>query len=86
MREGGSEVALVGPVTVLSPPALQHHCTVPTYSCAVTALAIHPVTNNLVIAYADQQVGAIPVTAPVAMVPSPRLSLPRGSPAALPGL
>ncbi|NWQ84018.1 UTP4 protein, partial [Columbina picui] len=33
----------------------KHHCTVPTYSCAVTALAIHPVTNNLVIAYADQQ-------------------------------
>ncbi|XP_068812163.1 U3 small nucleolar RNA-associated protein 4 homolog [Struthio camelus] len=33
----------------------KHHCTVPTYSCAVTALAIHPVTNNLVIAYSDQQ-------------------------------
>ncbi|NWR79511.1 UTP4 protein, partial [Centropus unirufus] len=33
----------------------KHHCTVPTYSCAVSALAIHPVTNNLVIAYSDQQ-------------------------------
>ncbi|NXC21014.1 UTP4 protein, partial [Corythaeola cristata] len=33
----------------------EHHCTVPTYNCAVTALAIHPVTNNLVIAYSDQQ-------------------------------
>uniref|UniRef100_A0A8B9U7L6 Uncharacterized protein n=1 Tax=Anas zonorhyncha TaxID=75864 RepID=A0A8B9U7L6_9AVES len=39
--------------TRCAPP--QHHCTVPTYSCAVTALAIHPATNNLVIAYADQQ-------------------------------
>jgi len=59
------------------PPALQHHCTVPTYSCAVTALAIHPLTNNLVIAYSDQQVGALPVAALTA--PSPRLSAwPRG--------
>ncbi|XP_010214912.1 PREDICTED: cirhin [Tinamus guttatus] len=33
----------------------RHHCAVPKYSCAVTALAIHPLTNNLVIAYADQQ-------------------------------
>ncbi|KAF1449759.1 hypothetical protein FQV21_0010680, partial [Spheniscus demersus] len=33
----------------------KHHCMVPMYSCAVTALAIHPVTNNLVIAYSDQQ-------------------------------
>ncbi|PKU29634.1 hypothetical protein llap_20062 [Limosa lapponica baueri] len=41
--------------TACCPPALQHHCTVPTYNCAVTALAIHPVTNNLVIAYSDQQ-------------------------------
>lgn len=80
VREEGSEVVLVASVTVLSPPALQHHCTVPTYSCAVTALAIHPVTNNLVIAYADQQVGAIPVEAPVATVPSPRLSLASGLP------
>ena len=49
------------PLLLLSafcPPTLQHHCSVPTYSCAVTALAIHPVTNNLVIAYSDQQVGA----------------------------
>ncbi|NWU73673.1 UTP4 protein, partial [Pterocles burchelli] len=33
----------------------KHHCTVPTYDCAVSALAIHPDTNNLVIAYSDQQ-------------------------------
>lgn len=55
-------------------PALQHHCTVPTYNCAVTALAIHPVTNNLVIAYSDQQVGALPVAALMALLPSPWLS------------
>ncbi|XP_027502286.1 U3 small nucleolar RNA-associated protein 4 homolog [Corapipo altera] len=33
----------------------KHHCVVPTYSCAVSALAIHPSTNNLVVAYSDQQ-------------------------------
>lgn len=55
-------------------PALQHHCTVPMYSCAVTALAIHPVTNNLVIAYSDQQVGAVPV--PALMASGPSLCLP----------
>ncbi|KAM7100670.1 LOW QUALITY PROTEIN: U3 small nucleolar RNA-associated protein 4 homolog [Ciconia maguari] len=33
----------------------KHHCTVPVYGCAVTAIAIHPGTNNLVIAYSDQQ-------------------------------
>ncbi|XP_067392855.1 U3 small nucleolar RNA-associated protein 4 homolog [Emydura macquarii macquarii] len=32
------------------------HCTVPAYNCAVTALAIHPVTSNLVITHSDQQV------------------------------
>ncbi|XP_025975475.2 U3 small nucleolar RNA-associated protein 4 homolog [Dromaius novaehollandiae] len=42
-------------IHVYSLKRLKHHCTVPTYSCAVTALAIHPVTNNLVIAYSDQQ-------------------------------
>lgn len=40
-------------------PLLQHHCVVPNYDCAVSALAIHPSTNNLVIAYSDQQVGAL---------------------------
>lgn len=40
-------------------PLLQHHCVVPTYDCAVSALAIHPSTNNLVIAYSDQQVGSL---------------------------
>uniref|UniRef100_A0A803WF31 UTP4 small subunit processome component n=1 Tax=Ficedula albicollis TaxID=59894 RepID=A0A803WF31_FICAL len=33
----------------------KHHCMVPAYNCAVSALAIHPSTNNLVIAYSDQQ-------------------------------
>ncbi|XP_030138411.4 U3 small nucleolar RNA-associated protein 4 homolog [Taeniopygia guttata] len=33
----------------------KHHCMVPRYDCAVSALAIHPTTNNLVIAYSDQQ-------------------------------
>ncbi|XP_040427229.1 U3 small nucleolar RNA-associated protein 4 homolog [Cygnus olor] len=42
-------------IHVYSLKHFKHHCTVPTYSCAVTALAIHPATNNLVIAYADQQ-------------------------------
>ncbi|XP_063168846.1 U3 small nucleolar RNA-associated protein 4 homolog isoform X2 [Candoia aspera] len=32
------------------------HCTVPAYGCPVTALAIHPATNNLIITHSDQQV------------------------------
>ncbi|KAJ7312190.1 hypothetical protein JRQ81_006554 [Phrynocephalus forsythii] len=32
------------------------HCTVPSYDCPVTALAIHPGTNDLVVAHSDQQV------------------------------
>ncbi|KAK2530195.1 Cirh1a [Columba guinea] len=54
----GRWVAAVGgdwAIHIYSLKCFKHHCTVPTYSCAVTALAIHPVTNNLVIAYADQQ-------------------------------
>ncbi|OXB65092.1 hypothetical protein ASZ78_008375 [Callipepla squamata] len=43
-------------VHVYSLKHFKHHCTVPTYSCAVTALAIHPTTNNLVITYSDQQI------------------------------
>ncbi|XP_062442273.1 U3 small nucleolar RNA-associated protein 4 homolog [Rhea pennata] len=42
-------------IHIYSLKRFKHHCAVPTYSCAVTALAIHPVTNNLVIAYSDQQ-------------------------------
>lgn len=42
-------------VHVYSLKHFKHHCTVPTYSCAVTALAIHPTTNNLFISYSDQQ-------------------------------
>lgn len=34
----------------------QLHCTVPAYNFPVTALAIAPSTNNLVIAHSDQQV------------------------------
>ncbi|XP_015666899.1 U3 small nucleolar RNA-associated protein 4 homolog [Protobothrops mucrosquamatus] len=32
------------------------HCTVPAYECPVTAMAIHPLTNNLIVAHSDQQV------------------------------
>ncbi|XP_039186789.1 U3 small nucleolar RNA-associated protein 4 homolog [Crotalus tigris] len=32
------------------------HCTVPAYDCPVTAMAIHPLTNNLIVAHSDQQV------------------------------
>ncbi|XP_069491639.1 U3 small nucleolar RNA-associated protein 4 homolog isoform X2 [Ambystoma mexicanum] len=35
---------------------LKHYCTVPVYDFPPTALSIHPVTNNLVIAHSDQQV------------------------------
>ncbi|NWI62235.1 UTP4 protein, partial [Todus mexicanus] len=42
-------------IHVYSLKCFKHHCTVPMYSCAVTAVAIHPATNNLVIAYSDQQ-------------------------------
>ncbi|KAM5134718.1 U3 small nucleolar RNA-associated protein 4 homolog isoform 3-T4 [Callospermophilus lateralis] len=35
---------------------LKLHCTVPAYNFPVTALAIAPITNNLVIAHSDQQV------------------------------
>ncbi|XP_030367183.1 U3 small nucleolar RNA-associated protein 4 homolog [Strigops habroptila] len=33
----------------------KHHCMVLTYSCVVTALTIHPITNHLVITYSGQQ-------------------------------
>ena len=39
----------------------QLHCTVPAYNFPVTAMAIAPNTNNLVIAHSDQQVREIPV-------------------------
>ncbi|NXV70955.1 UTP4 protein, partial [Atlantisia rogersi] len=54
----GHWVAAVGGdwvIHIYNLKCFEHHCTVPTYSCAVTALAIHPSTNNLVIAYSDQQ-------------------------------
>lgn len=35
---------------------LKLHCTVPVYSSCPTAIAIHPITSNLVVVYADQQV------------------------------
>uniref|UniRef100_A0A7N8WQ27 UTP4 small subunit processome component n=1 Tax=Mastacembelus armatus TaxID=205130 RepID=A0A7N8WQ27_9TELE len=34
----------------------QLHCTVPVHSSCPTAIAIHPVTSNLVMAHADQQI------------------------------
>uniref|UniRef100_U3JJM2 UTP4 small subunit processome component n=1 Tax=Ficedula albicollis TaxID=59894 RepID=U3JJM2_FICAL len=55
----GHWLAAVSEVSAVVPsvhcPLLQHHCMVPAYNCAVSALAIHPSTNNLVIAYSDQQ-------------------------------
>lgn len=56
---GGCVAEVSAVVPSVHCPLLQHHCTVPTYNCAVSALAIHPSTNNLVIAYSDQQVGAV---------------------------
>lgn len=84
--EGGSEAVpevlvrggCVGEVPSVHCPLLQHHCVVPTYNCAVSALAIHPSTNNLVIAYSDQQVGALlvqlswPCSLPCASLPALR--------------
>ncbi|XP_070828362.1 U3 small nucleolar RNA-associated protein 4 homolog [Chaetodon trifascialis] len=35
---------------------LKLHCTVPVYGSCPTAIAIHPTTNNLVVAHADQQI------------------------------
>ncbi|XP_038223847.1 U3 small nucleolar RNA-associated protein 4 homolog isoform X1 [Dermochelys coriacea] len=43
-------------INIYSLRQFKPHCTVPAYNCAVTALAIHPVTNNLVITHSDQQV------------------------------
>ncbi|XP_075393503.1 U3 small nucleolar RNA-associated protein 4 homolog [Tenrec ecaudatus] len=43
-------------VHVYSLKQLKPHCTVPAYNFPVTALAIAPNTNNLVIAHSDQQV------------------------------
>uniref|UniRef100_A0A670INP7 UTP4 small subunit processome component n=1 Tax=Podarcis muralis TaxID=64176 RepID=A0A670INP7_PODMU len=38
------------------------HCTVPAYDCPVTALAIHPETNNVVIVHSDQQMFEFSIT------------------------
>ncbi|XP_045438710.1 U3 small nucleolar RNA-associated protein 4 homolog isoform X5 [Pipistrellus kuhlii] len=43
-------------VHVYSVKRLKLHCTVPAYNFPVTALAIAPKTNNLVIAHSDQQI------------------------------
>ncbi|XP_048371692.1 U3 small nucleolar RNA-associated protein 4 homolog [Sphaerodactylus townsendi] len=45
-----------GQVSVFDLQKAKPHCVVPAYSCPVTALAIHPVTNSLVVAHSDQQV------------------------------
>nr|XP_033796960.1 U3 small nucleolar RNA-associated protein 4 homolog [Geotrypetes seraphini] len=42
-------------INIYSVKLLKHHCTVPVYKCPVSALAIQPMSNNLVIAYSDQQ-------------------------------
>ncbi|XP_061450697.1 U3 small nucleolar RNA-associated protein 4 homolog [Rhineura floridana] len=43
-------------VSVYNLEGAKAHCVVPAYDCPVTALAIHPTTNNMVIAHSDQQV------------------------------
>ncbi|XP_035137708.1 U3 small nucleolar RNA-associated protein 4 homolog isoform X3 [Callithrix jacchus] len=43
-------------VHVYNVKQLKLHCTVPAYNFPVTAMAVAPNTNNLVIAYSDQQV------------------------------
>nr|BAB55212.1 unnamed protein product [Homo sapiens] len=43
-------------VHVYNVKQLKLHCTVPAYNFPVTAMAIAPNTNNLVIAHSDQQV------------------------------
>ncbi|XP_044125682.1 U3 small nucleolar RNA-associated protein 4 homolog [Bufo gargarizans] len=40
---------------------LKYECSVPQYSCTPAAIRIHPSTNNLVIAYPDQQVGSFSI-------------------------
>ncbi|XP_060110076.1 U3 small nucleolar RNA-associated protein 4 homolog [Heteronotia binoei] len=45
-----------GTVNVYNLQRAKPHCVLPAYNCPVTALAIHPVTNNLVVAHSDQQV------------------------------
>lgn len=47
---------LEGRCPIVFPVFSQLHCTVPAYNFPVTALAIAPNTNNLVIAHSDQQV------------------------------
>ncbi|XP_029464180.1 U3 small nucleolar RNA-associated protein 4 homolog [Rhinatrema bivittatum] len=42
-------------ISIYNVKTLKHHCSVPVYTCPVTALAIQPVSNNLVIAHSDQQ-------------------------------
>ncbi|XP_063052900.1 U3 small nucleolar RNA-associated protein 4 homolog [Engraulis encrasicolus] len=43
-------------ISIYSLPTLKSHCTVPVYRSGVTAMAINPATNNLVMAHADQQI------------------------------
>ncbi|XP_019391618.1 PREDICTED: U3 small nucleolar RNA-associated protein 4 homolog [Crocodylus porosus] len=42
-------------INIYSLQQFKHHCTVPAYNCPVTAIAINPATNHLVIAHSDQQ-------------------------------
>ncbi|KAJ9595879.1 hypothetical protein L9F63_012938, partial [Diploptera punctata] len=35
---------------------LKHHCSLPRYSCAPTALAVHPTTDVLVVVYSDHKI------------------------------
>ncbi|KAL2093088.1 hypothetical protein ACEWY4_010400 [Coilia grayii] len=43
-------------IHIYSLSSLKSHCTVPVYRSGVSAMAIHPTTNNLVMTHADQQV------------------------------
>lgn len=43
-------------VHIYSLSTFKSHCTVPVYRSGVSAMAIHPTTNNLFMAHADQQV------------------------------
>nr|XP_056718392.1 U3 small nucleolar RNA-associated protein 4 homolog [Euleptes europaea] len=45
-----------GQVNIYNLQKAKPHCVVPAHNCPVTALAIHPVTNHLVVAHSDQQV------------------------------
>ncbi|KAG8437525.1 hypothetical protein GDO86_008291 [Hymenochirus boettgeri] len=61
----GNLLAVASPssqIDIYNTKMLKCECSVPRYSCAPTAINIHPSTNNLVIAYADQQLMEFNIT------------------------